>query len=357
MKIGFVVDKISFGGGERILKMLIDEFFKLHHDIYIYTWNIEWLSYKEINYNVEVLNYPPIGFKKLKSIKSLKNNLRKTKPDCLIVFSLGLAEVAVWAARIAKVPIILSERVDPKYLPKSKFHRFLKFVTYRWSDGIVFQTEIVKNYFLNSIRKKGIVIPNPIMDDNLPKVDVNSVPRKEIVAVGRLSEEKNFELLIRSFSELNLPKYKLHIYGDGPLYNKLQMLISSLGKEDSVVLEGNVDRVIDYINGADIFVMTSNHEGMPNALIEAMAMGLACISTDFPSGSAKELIINNQNGIIIPCNDGNALKEAIMKLVDNTKLKQVIKSNAQKICETNSKDVILPQWVEFIMSVISQYKY
>ena len=129
----------------------------------------------------------------------------------------------------------------------------------------------VKQYFSKSIQKKSIVIQNPIMDDNLPVANDNSA-EKEIVAVGRLSIEKNYKLLIRAFAELNIPEYRL----------------------------------------------SSNHEGMPNALIEAMAMGLACISTDFSSGVARALITNNENGIIVPVDDLFSLKNAILNVVFNT---------------------------------------
>ena len=276
-----------------------------------------------------------------------------TRPNCLIIFSLGLAEIGVFAAKRICVPTILSERVDPKYLPQSKIHRFLRLLVYHICDGLVFQTIEVKQYFSKYIQKKSIVIQNPIMDDNLPIVNVNCF-EKEIVAVGRLSIEKNYKLLIRAFAELNIPEYRLRIFGEGPLFNELSELIDSLEMKDKIILEGNVDRVVDSIQNSDIFVLSSNHEGMPNALIEAMAMGLACISTDFSSGGAKALITNNENGIIIPVDDLFSLKDAILNVVCNIDLKQKIKTNAVKIRETNSKERILPVWIEYIDTILQK---
>ena len=163
-------------------------------------------------------------------------------------------------------------------------------------------------------------------------------------------------MLIQAFSELNLEDYTLSIYGDGPLYNKLYSLIDSLHKHTQIKLEGKVSSVLEYIKDADIFVMCSNHEGMPNALIEGMAMGLACISTDFPSGGARALITNNENGIIIPLNSKEALKDSILRLINDESLKLHIKCNALKIRKTNSKTVILPQWINFILSIIQSRK-
>ena len=324
MKIGFLVDKVSFGGGEHILKILIDGFLELNYSVFIYTWNKEWEQVKNENYNISILQYSPIGLiKKCEAFYELYSCLKKTSPSCIIVFSLGLAEVAVWSALLAGVPVILSERVDPHYLPKSKVHRWLRNIVYRNSSGIVFQTEIVRKYFSKTIQKKGIVIQNPIMNESLPSIE-KIVPKQEIVAVGRLSGEKNFEMLIRAFSELNLKNYTLKIYGDGPLYGELCLLIDSLHEHSRIKLEGRVSSVIEYIKDADIFVLCSSHEGMPNALLEGMALGLACISTDFPTGGARALITNNENGIIIPVGDKEALKKAIRKLVDNVEMKSYI---------------------------------
>lgn len=353
MKIGFLVDKISFGGGERILKMLIDDFHKLKHSIFIYTWNKDWLTYEHADgYEICILKEAPIGLKgKIAVYNHLKSKLIDTNPDCLIIFSLGLAEVGVWAAKSAVVPTILSERVDPYFLPKSILHRCLRKIVYRNCSGIVFQTEIVQAYFSSGIQKNSIVIPNPIMDDNLPIVNVHNY-QKEIVAIGRLSEEKNFEWLIRVFSDLKLLEYKLRIFGDGPLYAKLSKTIDSLKMNKYIVLEGKVNDVINCIRNSDIFILSSNHEGMPNALIEAMAMGLACISTDFSSGGARSLIKHNENGLLVPVNDSKILKEAILRLVNDVEFKQNIKREVVKIRETNSKEIIISQWIDFILDII-----
>lgn len=356
MKVGFLVSDIAFGGGERILKMLMDELYIIGHNIYIYTWNPKWKNVKD-NYTVSIIKDPPIGvIGKIKATNNLYESLSNTKPDCLIVFSLALAEVATWSCLFSSIPIIISERVDPNYLPKSKIHRVLRLITYIIADGLVFQTEKVKEFYPMKIQKKSTVIPNPIIDDYLPTINFNIPSKKEIVAVGRLSEEKNFSLLIQAFAELKIPEYKLRIFGSGPLHDQLLSQIYNLNMQNNIILEGNVPRVIDHIKSSDIFVMTSNHEGMPNALMEGMAMGLACISTNFPSGGAEYLISDNVNGILIPVNDKLKLKNAILKLVEDEQFKMNIKINAIKIRDSNSKNKIIPQWENFILYNILKCK-
>lgn len=358
MKIGFLVDKPSFGGGERVLMFLMSEFHKRGHEIIIYSWNQEWEVLQEnkcIDYEIHILKNPPVGLKgKVQAYINLKRELLHYVSNCLIIFSLGLAEIGVWVAKQVGVPVLLSERVDPRYLPASMLHRFFKKLVFRKCDGIVFQTEEIQNYFSCSIKKKGIVIPNPLLDDNLPVANIDN-PRKEIVAVGRLSIEKNFEMLIKAFSESNLSDYKLRIYGEGPLRQDLQELIEQLRVENRVILEGQVERIVDRIQGADIFVLPSNHEGMPNVLLEAMAMGLACISTDFPSGGAKSLINSGINGLLIPINDKEALKNAISILVGNQKFKSNLKRNALNIRITNSKERVFPKWESFVLFYCKKY--
>lgn len=353
MKIGFLLHDISLGGGERILNMLMDRFALEGHLIAIYTWNKDWKNY-QASYPTEVytLQYVPVIKNKLSAYKEIKSVLKITKPDCLISFSWSLSEIALWAAKINGIPFIMSERCDPRYIPTSPIHRLLERILYWKSEGLVFQTEKVKNYFPKCIQRGSIVIPNPLIDDNLPVADYGS-SKKEIVGIGRLSEQKNFALLIDAFAELNPNEYILKIYGEGPLRASLENQIEELGMRDKVILMGKVNRVVDHIKNSDIFVLSSIWEGMPNVLLESMAMGLACIATDVPSGGCRELIQNRENGILIPVNDKSALVNSLRTLIEDEELKKSLKKEAVKIRETNSKDRIIPMWVDYIKRVIA----
>lgn len=354
IKIGFLVEAMRFGGGERMLFTLINEIIRLGHKVQVYTWNLEWKSFQKIDQSdIVLLTHAPVRLRgKLRSYKELIGVLKKNKPECLITFSLHAAEIGVVAANHLNIPTIVSERVDPRYLPKKLIHRILKKVIFSLSDAVIFQTDTVKNYFSSRIQKKGFVIPNMLMEDNWPK-DIQLNPRKEIIAIGRLSEEKNFETLIRIFAELNLQGYILRIFGNGPERSKLMDLTSELDIEAKVVLEGEVDSIKDHIINSDIFVIISKHEGMPNALMEAMAAGLACVSYDFDSGGASSLIANTENGLVIPLNDVNALKAAIKFLVDNPGIKNRIKNNALKIQQTHAKKLIANKWHELVVSLVT----
>lgn len=355
MKVVFLANRPVCGGGERMFNMLMAEFAKRGHQVFLYSWNKEWENYNiSFMCKVVILKHSPVGLiGKCKAFIEFRHQMQIDKPCCVIVFTLGLAEIAAFAAKSLAIPCICSERVDPSVLPASFIHRLLRKFTYASAAGIVFQTEKVKNYFPKNISKKGIVIPNPIMDDNLPQLSEEKMLRKEIVVISRLSKEKKIESLIDVFSEISnqILDYKMRIFGDGPLYDVLTHKIQILGMEKRIFLEGKVNRVVDYIKDSDIFILFSDNEGMPNALLESMAMGLACISTDFPSGGAR-VINNGENGLLIPVNDKLALKKALLNLIHDDIFKNKLKKNAVKIRISHSKENIIPLWINYVKSLI-----
>lgn len=351
-KIGFFVESPNYGGGERILGMLIDSFSKCGYIIELYTYNVEWYRTKQHNgINVIILDTQPTGLNKIKAYQELKHIFKSNRPNAIICFHLAYAEVAIWAAKALNIPFILSERCDPKEVPVSFIHRNLRKIIFSKADGVVFQTVDVQNYFSKRIRNNSIVIPNPVIDDDLPVLNDNNSCKKIIVSSGRLSPEKNFGMLINAFSRANTHDYSLVIYGDGPQRSVLEELIRRLKIQDRVHLPGNVSKVVDYISQADIFVMPSNYEGMPNSLIEGMAMGLACISTDFFSGGARALIHPDYNGILIPVGDTTALINALNKCINNPQYKVKLKKNAMDVRKSNSKEIIIPKWIDFIEGI------
>ena len=187
----------------------------------------------------------------------------------------------------------------------------------KYADWFVFQTEEAKKFYDKSLNGCGIVIPNPLIIDNMP-APYTGVREKRIVTVGRLKPQKNQKLLIEAFALIyqNYPDFTLEIYGDGVLNQELQNIIDRKKLSNIVFLRGNVDDVFQKIIKASIFVMSSDYEGMPNALIEAMALGLPCISTDCPCGGPRYLIKSGVNGLLCNVNDVESLKMAFISMLD-----------------------------------------
>lgn len=246
--------------------------------------------------------------------------------------------------RFTKAKMIISERNNPdSYGP---FYKAMMRYGAKKCDGLVVQTKEIAKWY-SDVGKK-VVIPNAINDDIVfPERDHIE---KKIVAAGRLNEQKNYPMLIEAFAIFNKghPEYKLEIYGQGELKNKLNELIGKYRLEKNVKLMGYVKNVSECIANAACFVMTSNFEGMPNALIEAMCIGLPCIATDSDGGGVRDLIINSKNGIMVKKGAVEDLAKEMGRIVDDEKLSEELSKNALKTREILASGKIYAKWLDFI---------
>ena len=196
------------------------------------------------------------------------------------------------------------------------------------------------------------IIPNPV-NDLFIKNPYSEERKKVIVNVGRIEGQKNQLLLIKSFEKImdKFPDYKLIIYGEGSKKEELIKYINERKLNDRVVLAGQVDNIYDKIYDASLFVLSSDYEGMPNALIEAMCLGLPVISTDCPCGGPKMLIKDGVNGFLVPVNDENIMSETISRILADDKLRKELSINASKLKEMVSSNVVNQKWLKFIQTI------
>ena len=218
-------------------------------------------------------------------------------------------------------------------------------------NAVVFQTEGAKSYFNNKIQSKGSIILNPIRK-NLPEHSKEKDSRR-IVSVGRLNSQKNYTLLLEAFALFcqKYNDYKLEIYGKGEQEETLKKLAKTLGIEDRVIFEGFRNDVHEKIADATMFVMSSDYEGLSNALLEAMAMGLPCISTDSPPGGARMVIKNGQNGLLVPVGNKEKLMEAMDSIAANAEMAEKMGRNAAEMRDLLSEERICSQWEKLIKVV------
>ncbi|MCD8044774.1 MAG: glycosyltransferase, partial [Tannerellaceae bacterium] len=242
-----------------------------------------------------------------------------------------------------KYKLVISERNDP--LKRNIFSRTWRRLLYQKADILVCQSKIVKEYYKKC---KGVVIPNPLSLEQLEEAYTGKRD-KVIVAVGRLMPQKNMELLIESFAKISdrFPMYVLKIYGEGCQRNKLEKKIKNLELQDRISLMGAVQNVTHEYRKSALFVMSSDYEGFPNALIEAMAMGLPVVCTDFATGTAQELV-HKENGILVPVGDAHKMSEAIKELLlDEDRREKMGKENV-KIREKLAVQKIVQMWEKVI---------
>jgi len=211
----------------------------------------------------------------------------------------------------------------------------------------------LRDYFNEDIRKRSIVIHNPVSVP-IERYPIPVSRKKKIVTVGRLHPQKNQRLLIEAFLEVHkvLPDYKLEIYGDGKLGNELISLIEKIGLREFAYIYPSRKDIWDCIYDASLFVLTSDYEGMPNVLMEAMALGVPCVSTDCRPGGARTLIDDGVNGRIVPLRNLDALVSCMKEVLLKPELSEVMGNEARNIAETHTEKEIFNKWEHYLKLLI-----
>jgi len=222
---------------------------------------------------------------------------------------------------------------------------------FRKADGIILQTEDSKTFFPKKTTKKAVVLPNPLNPEFMKDL-YEGEKEKKIVMVGRIDSNKNQKMVIDAFAPIahKYPDYKLEIWGDGEDYDSLKDYISSIKLEKQISMPGATRDVKEKIEKAGVYILSSKTEGMPNSLMEAMALGLCCISTDCPCGGPKILIQDGVNGLLTPVKDVDAMTKAMDKVLGNPEYAAKLGKQAAEIRKTLSPKKVNEQWETYLVS-------
>lgn len=354
-KIYFTIGTMSSGGAERVVSIISNYLIDRGYDVTILMW-LHCPVFYNLNKKIKIIDIEKeCGSSNIiRKAIFFRNFIKRNKPDLLLSFLAKINILALLSCVSIPVKIIVCERNDPRFVPFSKVLRLTRNVTYYLADGILTQTHNNKKYFSNKIQHRISVIYNPInLNQDLVGSALALQKAKKIVAVGRLVDQKNHEMLIKAFSSFlkTHPDYDLYIYGEGPNLTKLENLAYELGIGTHVIFPGNKKEIFHEISDAEIFVQTSKFEGMPNTLIEAMCLGLPCISTKV--SGATDLIKHGANGFLVDIDDSNSLEHYMLKIVNDKRSQKEIGHNASKLYELLKEDVIMKQWETYILSQIN----
>lgn len=356
MKIRIFIGGLSGGGAERVCCNIANFLADKKHEVEIITMADDKATYglsSKVHRMILLSESERKGFiyNSVVRYKRLKEYVRKTKCDVYIVMLPITILLLLSLKRFTKAKIIASERNMPTLYPKWQ-QIAMKWIASK-VDGWVFQTEEQKEWYGNHLGQvHNCIIPNAINEQFILEPYIGERKNK-IVTVGRLMPQKNQELLLRAFAKVAavFPIYKLHIYGDGPLKSKLLQVAKELDIEDKIEFEGFISNISEKIKDAALFVLSSDFEGMPNALIEAMALGVPCISTDCNGGGAKYLIDNGVNGILVPKNDIAALSKGIIEILENPSKASKFGLEANKVCVRLHPQVVYSKWEDFVKQI------
>jgi glycosyltransferase involved in cell wall biosynthesis len=277
-----------------------------------------------------------------RSVSMLRRSLKAFGSEVIVAFTTRINVKALIAASRLRIPVVISERTDPVGNVLSSFWRRLVDRWYPRAARLVVQTPRAADYFAQRGFALLSIIPNPIDDVPVRR----TVPQGDLLwmAVARLSPEKGIDLLLQGWAASKQGKSsRLRILGDGPSRAELEAQAVSLGIADRVEFAGFVSEKALHWAQASAFVLPSRFEGFPNALCEAMAAGLACVSFDCPSGPA-ELIRDGENGILVPPEDISALAAAMDRVAADREFRERLGHEAVKIKDLLGLSGIVDRW-------------
>lgn len=362
MKLLIFIHSLSGGGAERVtanlanywaasgwrvtivtLAPIENDFYQLHHSIQRISLD---LATDSRNVLLGIVH-------NLRRIHALRQLILKLKPEAALAMMttanilLALASIGIKDCRA-----IGSERIHPPQLPISEFWRFLRRYSYALLDCVVVLSSETQQWLTSHTKvRHTVIIPNPVIyplaqQPPLLRLDALLNPQRNyLLAVGRLSAQKNFELLLKVFAELantNLD-WDLIILGEGELRSALETQIIQLSLQQRVHMPGRAGNVGDWYQRVDLYVLTSDFEGFPNTLLEAMAYGLPCVSFDCDTGP-RDIIQHGINGILVPAENATLLIKALDKLMNNAALRQTYATKAKEVQLTFNISQLVQMW-------------
>lgn len=345
-KITFILGSMGRGGAERVISILSRSYAERGYETDIIVLLSGEVGY-ELHETTRVIDFSGKGKSRIKRLpywlKSIRNYYKENKPDVIVSFAARINVIVKMALTGMKPNLIVSERNDPRYDGRSRFVDFMTKRIYPKVSAVVFQSKRAESYFPKLRNSK--IIPNPIVCQCRAE-DTN--PDK-VVSVGRLTAQKNQKMLINAFSEVvkKKPSAFLEIYGSGELEEQLKTQILNLGLEKNVFLKGNVSDIHFRIKDAAVFCLSSDYEGLSNALLEALAMGIPCVSTN--CAGADEYITNSENGFIVKVGDGNGIAQRICELLENETLRKTFSERSAEESKAFLLSGVIKEWDKIIL--------
>jgi GalNAc-alpha-(1->4)-GalNAc-alpha-(1->3)-diNAcBac-PP-undecaprenol alpha-1,4-N-acetyl-D-galactosaminyltransferase len=354
VKVLFFISSLQCGGAERVSVMLCNGFAQRGWDVTLATFDDG--SVPPFFPVAPGVRHVTLGLHRRSTgvVHSVVNNVRRVprlsrfvadeRPDRIVSFIDGTNVLALLASRGTGIPVIVSERIDPAQHRIPVPWRILRRLTYRWASAIVVQTRAAAAYFPKSWQSRIAVVPNPVGKAS-SRADMDAAVPQRIVAMGRLERQKGFDLLVRAFARIarEHPGWTLTILGEGSERASLEREIAASGVADRIALPGREADVAGVLRRSGLFVLSSRYEGFPNALCEAMALGLPVVSFDCPSGPA-EIIRDGVDGLLVPAEDVDALASTISRLIADPGRMRELSRRAVEISDRFSEERIDALW-------------
>jgi glycosyltransferase involved in cell wall biosynthesis len=348
---------MSSGGAERVAATLANAWSKRDHVVKIlatYSGRSDCFYALRAGVSMEYLAdkvevRPAASKRYVRRLLALRREIAVFHPDVIVSFLANVNVAAVLANAGNAAPLVISERTDPFVMPRPQSLRMMCRLLYRFADALIVQTEVVAAKFARTgfAASRLEVIPNPVSNEFIG-VSRSRQPSGEcrLLAVGRLDDQKQFDLLVEMFATVSgeFPNWTLRVVGEGPGRGRLQSLVDRYGLAKQVKFPGQTPDIAGEYEQADVFVLTSQYEGFPNAMLEAMATGLPCIAFDCPSGP-REISDNGRVAVLVKPGDRRGFEDALRRLMSNPGLRTSLGCDArQSVNARFAEEAVLPVW-------------
>lgn len=364
MHIACMISSLIKGGSERVMCNLADYFVQQGNRVTLvtqYQREDEYPLNPKVKRILSQITEAEMGRNRISNFirrfQKLRNIWKTEKPDAILVFIGKNNFMALLTAWGLHIPVVVSVRADPNQEYPNRWMRFMARHLFKKAAGVILQTRECMEFFPKAVQRKSVILHNPV-NEVFFENPYEGEREHTIVTVGRIDENKNQALLLRAFALIaaDYPDYQIILYGKGDQEENLKQLADNLEIADRVIFAGNESDVAGKIKKAGVFVLTSNTEGMPNALIEAMVLGLPVIATDCPCGGPRDLIEDGVNGILTPVGDVDKMKENLQHILNDLQNALHMGQTARESTAIYREKIVYREWMEYLLKISGQKK-